>query len=256
MALQVSHLQPVPEEHELQVYQVMAQQAASSKLYRGIGDESGLLTIMLSAREMGIPPMGAINGGLNLIQGKVEISARMMTALIRKAGHSILVTESTDEICTVKGKRADNGDEMVCSFSIEEAKRAGLVKSGGGWSKHPSDMLFARAISRLSRRLFSDIIGIGYVEGEIPVKTTKKKASNYIEKEEEIKEAEVVDTGNLIKDFLKTKPQAKRKAWEKYLRTVCSKLEWEVEKAIQEFEKDPESTQEKFEKWENSSQAT
>ena len=28
-------------------------------------------------------------------------------------------------------------------------------------------MLYARAISRLSRQLFSDVVGIGYVDGEI-----------------------------------------------------------------------------------------
>lgn len=240
---------PVPTEHEMQVYQVMAQQAESSKLYRGIGDKSGLLTIMLSAREMGMAPMCAINGGLNLIQGKVEISARMMTAMIRKAGHSLTVLESTEEICTVKGKRIDNGDEMTCSFTLEEAKKAGLVKNGGGWTKHPCDMLFARAISRLSRRLFSDIIGVGYVEGEIPRKT--KTAKDTAPAMSDVQEVEVEDVSILLSNFLEEKPAQLRDKWESYLRTVCTKLDWSVEKTIEEFQKDPNSTEEKFKRWAN-----
>ncbi len=240
---------PVPDEHEVQVYKFMAEQAETSKLYRGIGDRSGLLTIMLSAREMGIAPMCAINGGLNLIQGKVEVSARMMTALIRKAGHSLTVIESTDDVCVVKGKRADNGDEMECSFTLEEAKRAGLVKNGGGWQKHPSDMLFARAISRLSRRLFSDIIGVGYVEGEIPRKNKPAKDTEPVI--EELQEAEVSDVSGLLRSYLDSKPREIREKWEAYIRTVCAKLAWSVEKTLEEFEKDPASTEEKFKRWAN-----
>ncbi len=157
----------LPSEHEMIVYHTMAETAVSSKMYKGVGEKAGVMMIMLAARELGIPCMQALNGGLNIIQGKVEISARMMNALIRKAGHQISVKEISDEICTLVGKRCDTGEIQSSSFSVEDAKRAGLVKPGGGWTKFPSDMCFARALSRLARQLFSDVIGIGYVEGEI-----------------------------------------------------------------------------------------
>ena len=157
----------VPNEHEMMVYHTMAEQAVSSKMYRGIGEKAGVMMIMLSARELGIPPMKALNGGINIINGKAEISARMMSALIRKQGHEIKIKEISDASCTLTGKRSDTGQEEESSFTVADAQKAGLVKPGGGWVKCPKDMCFARALSRLARQLFSDVIGIGYVEGEI-----------------------------------------------------------------------------------------
>lgn len=155
----------IPSDHEMTVFKLMAQQAVASKMYRGIGDESGVMMIMLTARELGIPAMQALNGAINIIQGKVELSARLMNALMRRAGISIKIEKINAEECHLMGKR-DN-DTMPASYTIEEAKKAGLIKPGGGWTKNPEDMLFARAISRLARRLAPDIIGGCYVEGEI-----------------------------------------------------------------------------------------
>ena len=157
----------IPSEHEMMVYHTMAEQAVSSKMYRGIGEKAGVMMIMLSARELGIPPMQALNGGINIINGKAEISARMMSALIRKAGHEIKIKEISDASCILVGKRSDTGESEEATFSVADAQKAKLVKPGGGWEKCPKDMCFARALSRLARQLFSDVIGIGYVEGEI-----------------------------------------------------------------------------------------
>lgn len=156
-----------PSQHEMMVFQTMAKAAVDSKMYRGIGDQAGVMMIMLSARELGIPPCQALNGGINIINGKAEISARMMSALVRKAGHEIKIIEISDTSCTLSGKRADTGETQEASFTLADAQKAGLVKPNGGWTKFPKDMCFARALSRLSRQLFSDVIGIGYVEGEI-----------------------------------------------------------------------------------------
>jgi len=125
----------IPSEHEMMVYHTMAETAVSSKMYKGIGEKAGVMMIMLAARELGIPCMQALNGGLNVIQGKVEISARMMNALIRKAGHQIINKENTDTHCTLIGKRCDTGETQETTFSLEDAQRAGLVKVGGGWNK-------------------------------------------------------------------------------------------------------------------------
>ena len=128
---------------------------------------SGVISIILSARELNLPPMACLNGGMNIIKGKIEISPRMMNAMIRKAGHSIKTVESTEECCRLLGKRADTHDVEEVSYTIGDAKKAGLVKQDSGWTKFPADMLYARAFSRLARRLFSDVIGNAYVEGEI-----------------------------------------------------------------------------------------
>lgn len=157
----------VPTDHEMMVFYTMAENAVASKMYRGIGEKAGVMMVMLAARELGIPPMQALNGGLNIIQGKVEISARMMNGLIRRSGHQISVKENTDDHCVLIGKRTDTGEVHEVSFSVAEAQKAGLIKPNGGWQKFPKDMCYARALSRLARQLFPDVIGIGYVEGEI-----------------------------------------------------------------------------------------
>lgn len=156
----------VPSNDEMTTYQVMAKTAAQSQLYAKIGGEAGLLSIMLMARELGIPPMQALMG-MSMIQGKVEVSPRLMNMMIRKAGHKISILECSETLCKIAGTRSDTKEGYTCSFTLDEAKKAGLVRSGGGWEKYPSDMLFARCLSRLARRLFADVISSAYVEGEI-----------------------------------------------------------------------------------------
>jgi len=152
--------------NDFQTLTHLAKTAHISGLYNGVGGEAKIMMILLAAHDLGIKPTIALNGGIWNIQGKIEISARLMTSMIRRAGHSISIKECNDKICILKGKRADNGDEIESSFSIEDAKNAGLANRDV-WKKYAEDMLYARAMSRLARRLFPDVIGTAYVEGEI-----------------------------------------------------------------------------------------
>ncbi|MGD2065778.1 MAG: hypothetical protein PVI43_01235 [Candidatus Bathyarchaeota archaeon] len=158
----------IPNNHEMEVFNQMAKAAAKSPLYKRWGGFEGILMILLTARELGLPPMLSLNGGINNVQGKIELSARSMNAIIRRAGHQVHTVTTGDTVCTLKGIRADTKEEMEVSFFIEEAKRMGLIRQGSAWEKTPIDMLYARALSRLARRLFPDVIGTCYVEGEIP----------------------------------------------------------------------------------------
>jgi hypothetical protein len=155
----------MPSQQEFQMLQVIAKNAQDSGLYAGVGQQAKIFMVLLAARELGISPMLALNGGIWNIQGKIEISARLMNGLIRRAGHSIKVVTSTDTHCTLLGKRSD-GDSFETSFTMDDANKAGL-SSGNVWKKYPADMLYNRCMSRLARRLFPDVIGTAYVEGEI-----------------------------------------------------------------------------------------
>jgi hypothetical protein len=180
-----------------QVNEVATLQATCRKLletphYRKLGEE-GIHVIMARAKALGIHPFEALNGGFHCIQGKVGMSTEMMAALIRQRGHSITKDpKSTPECVILKGKRKDNGDEWICSFSKDDAIAAGLWGSAT-WKKYPQIMLYNRCMSMLFRQLFPDLsLGAGYVEDELKEIT---KTGDYAEKSvapESLPEAEVV----------------------------------------------------------------
>ncbi len=131
--------------------------------YRGKPTDAAIC-IMYGA-EVGLSPMTALQR-IVVINGKPTLDAQGMAALIRGAGHSIM-GETSNESATVNGKRADNGDTMSVTFTIEDARRAGLVKNGP-WTQYPSSMLWARAVSKLARELFPDVLmGMSYIPEEI-----------------------------------------------------------------------------------------
>lgn len=150
---------------ELEKTQHMVSILMKTPHYARLGDV-GVFTIVTKAKAIGLDPIDALNGAMYYVQGKTELTSQTMNYLIRAAGHSITKDDrSNSSICILKGRRADNGDTWTASFSIEDAKRAGIYRNQ--WDKYPDDMLFARAISRLARQLFPDVIKGCYVQGEI-----------------------------------------------------------------------------------------
>lgn len=155
---------------EMEVFKDLHELATAmvkTKHYEKIGN-AGIFAIIQKARGLGIDIFDALNGGLYYDKsGKVSMAAEMMNSLIRQAGHSIMQNGDCDsQQCNLKGKRCDNGDVWEVSFTIEDAKRAGLM-SKAPWIAHPKSMLFSRALSLLARQLFPDVIRNCYVEGEL-----------------------------------------------------------------------------------------
>lgn len=150
---------------EIEQTQKMCAALIQTKHYAKL-TEVGIFTVVQKSRSMGMNVLDALNGGMYFVNGKVELSANSMNYLVRSKGHSITKDQkSTKECCILHGKRADNGDDWTVNFSIEDAKKAGIYKNV--WLTYPEDMLFARALSRLARQLFPDVIKGCYVEGEI-----------------------------------------------------------------------------------------
>lgn len=235
----------IPTEHEMAVFHAMSEQAITSKMYgSNHKDKSSVMMIMLSARELGIPPMQALNGGINIIQGKVEISARMMSALIRRSGHRIKVQECSNNQCVLVGQRGDTGETQSASFSIAEAQLAGLMKQGGGWYKWPKDMCFARALSRLARQLFSDVIGIGYVEGEISQMNDVKPEI------EEITIENVQDeTKYLFDRYVALFDHHELLLANEWLAVIMKHFNWNFETALKNLLHEEDKIRQKFTKW-------
>jgi len=169
---------------DLQLVSKIANEASKTPFFKKLGGFPGIFSIMLYAKEIGLPPMQAVFGGMNCIMGKIEIAPHAMNSLIRGRGHKLTIVELSDTICTIKGERRDTGESMTVSFSIQEAEKAGLCRGDSGWNKYTKDMLYSRAMSRLGKRLFGDVIGCGtYATGEVQELP-----------EQQFEEAEVVST--------------------------------------------------------------
>lgn len=126
----------------------------------------GIFAIVQKAKSIGMDPLDALNGGMYMVQGKVEMSGQAMLALIRSKGHSVSIdSKSTNEFVIMHGKRADNGDTWKVEFGIKDAQLAGIYRNM--WTKYPKTMCIWRCVSMLARFLFSDVIKGVYVAGEL-----------------------------------------------------------------------------------------
>lgn len=120
------------------------------------GNPAACLAAIYTGRELGIGPMEALQK-IDVIDGRPSLSSELLVAMVRRAGGSITITEEhPGQSITVHG-RHPAGDEMSVTFTIDDARTAGLVDKSN-WKKYADDMLWARAVSRLCRRLFPDVI--------------------------------------------------------------------------------------------------
>jgi hypothetical protein len=149
--------------HDIDHFRMLA--SIASKGGSSNGSPETLMNIMLTAKDLGISPMKAINGGFYIVNGKISMSTALMADRIRKEGHSIKIPEWTNKSCVIIGVRKDNGDSVKFEYTIEDALNAGLLNSPT-WKKFPKQMLYNRAMSTLARTLFPDVIGNSYSEDE------------------------------------------------------------------------------------------
>lgn len=150
-------------------------------------EQSQAVVKILAGREVGLQPIEAMTG-IHIIKGKISFGANMMAAAVKKhPKYNYDVTKHTDKECIIDfyegGKKAGTS-----SFSLDDAKRAGVMTTGGSWYKYPKAMLFARAMSAGVRYYCPDVFGHSPVyvpeemgasvdeEGE-PIDVTPKKTA-------------------------------------------------------------------------------
>lgn len=133
------------------------------------GKPENILLAAIAGQDFGWSPAMALRS-FNVIQGVPSLKPEVMLALVRRAGHSVS-GDVTDDAATIVGKRADSGDEMTLTYSLDDARRAGLLNKQN-WKNHPKDMMWARAVSALCRRLFADVtLGAAYTADELGADT-------------------------------------------------------------------------------------
>lgn len=100
--------------------------------------------IILAGRELGMPPMRSLRS-IFLVKGKITESADSQLARFKTDGGRAKFT-TLDDTRAVLWLKHPNGDEHTETFTMEDAKRAGLVSSGM-YSKFSKAMLRSRSIT-------------------------------------------------------------------------------------------------------------
>lgn len=145
-----------------QMIQQVAPAMRASSLF-GV-TEPQAAAIMLKGYELGFSLTASFEN-IVVIEGKPTLAPKGALALIQNsplcAGIKIedeIDTSGAPFACKVWMKRR-NGFEYTARFTIDDAKRAGLVKEKSGWDKYPANMLRWRAIGYCADVVFPDVIG-------------------------------------------------------------------------------------------------
>lgn len=166
------------------------------------GKNEAVLACVLYGAELGLGPMQSLNS-IHVIEGRTAMSPELMRAMVARHGHRIDVIENSNDVCEVKGTRADTGSTATVRWTLDDARMAGLAGKNN-WKTYPRAMLLARATSELCRIVFPDVIaGLSYtpeevasiagVEYEEPIVSPAPAIEKPVNLDDEIVEAEIVE---------------------------------------------------------------
>jgi hypothetical protein len=113
--------------------------------------------IMVKGYELGLPLTAAFEF-VHVIQNRPTLSPRGALALIQQSGLLAEITiDDKPDACTVMMRRV-NGFSYTCTFTLDDAKKAGLVKPDSAWTAYQANMLRWRALGFAADIVFADVL--------------------------------------------------------------------------------------------------
>lgn len=147
-----------------QIAQTLVQTSFCPESFRNKPGEA--TAAILAGMEVGLQPMAALRS-FDVIQGTAAARAITLRAIAQSHGHEMVLEESTETRCKMKGRRRGASEWQPVVWTIDRAKKLGVTNKPN-WRNQPQSMLLARATSELARLIASDaILGIAYSIEEI-----------------------------------------------------------------------------------------
>lgn len=165
-AVPAHDVERTPEAEHLNLLWKLARLTTNTEMVpRGLrGRPDAALAVMVYGHELGLRPMTSLRE-VFIIEGTPSCSAKLMRALIYRAGHALHFVEQSSTRCVVEGTRADGQGSARVTWTLDDAQVAGLTGKDV-WRRYPRQMLTARATSELARLIFADVT-IGYTPEEL-----------------------------------------------------------------------------------------
>jgi hypothetical protein len=160
---------PTGELEELWKYaKALATAGTLPKAYRN--SPGDILLAMEYGKALNLPSVATVMQSVHVIDGRPSMSAELMAALCRRAGHQVRIAGDSSQGTCVIVRRDDPEFAYRVTFTLEDARQAKLIpaKAGSGWANYPKAMLIARAISACCRQACSDVLaGVAYTQEEL-----------------------------------------------------------------------------------------
>jgi hypothetical protein len=151
-------------EEAMKLAEVLSKSDIVPKDYQG--KPGNILVAVQWGMEIGLGPLQALQN-IASINGRPALWGDAMLALVRGSGLLVSINETiTDSTATCAVHRV--GEEPTArTFSMEDAKRAGLSGKQGPWQQYPKRMLQMRARGWALRDVFPDVLkGLACAEEE------------------------------------------------------------------------------------------
>lgn len=143
----------------------LSQAFKESGLFPDIQSEAQAIVKIVAGQELSLPPVYSMQN-FYIIKGKLSMAAEVMGLILKRTQkYNYRVKEHIDDKCAIQF--SEDGKEIYLStFTIADAKRAGLVKPDSGWMKYPKAMLFSRAMSQGSRIVAPELMAGAHTKEE------------------------------------------------------------------------------------------
>lgn len=124
-----------------------------------IQSKDQMVAIILRARDLGVSVTLAINH-FYVVYNKVGIEAQGQLAIIRSKVPDFKFKTLTEDNTRAVVEATRGGQTERFSFTIEEAKALGLADNPKKpqWQTQRANMLWCRAVTKMGRRMFSDVL--------------------------------------------------------------------------------------------------
>jgi hypothetical protein len=139
--------------------QTLGTTLAKSGYFQDSRDAAQAIVKVLAGAEIGISPIASMTG-INIISGRVALSANLIASVIKRAKprYNYKVLTFTADECSIEFFE-DGQSAGVSTFTKEDARKAGTKNM----DKFPRNMLFARAISNGAKWYAAELFGGGAV---------------------------------------------------------------------------------------------
>ena len=147
-----------------------------------------IMAAIVRGMEIGLAPMQALSN-IAVINGRASIWGDALPALLQRAGHAIdseIDGDGDNRRAVARVKRGDTGEVITRTFSVADAKKAGLWAKQGPWQAYPDRMLQMRARSFAARDGAADALMGLQVAEEVqdyqPIKDVTPKPGGFADR--------------------------------------------------------------------------